>query len=97
MSHYLPKEAQAPAEWLTYHLEGPEQEMLMDLLCALEKNTRQRRRDHEADLDRRVLVGPRLPRWQVNRYRQAARAQGVSLYRWATDALEAHLMATDGH
>lgn len=60
-------------------------------LDALRKQLEKRRRDQETDLEKRVLVGPRLPRWMVNRYRRAARRQGMSLYQWSTLALEEYL------
>lgn len=51
---------------------------------------------HKAAIDRRndaaarTLVGARIPRETARRYREAAAAQGVSLYRWVCTALEKH-------
>lgn len=88
---HLPKEAEPPARWLLDSLEGADLDAYTDLLEALERHRNRRRRDQDQDVERRVLVGPRLPRWMVDRYRAAAKAKGQSLYQWASEALEAHL------
>lgn len=44
--------------------------------------------DARTDAERRQLVGPRLPRQQAERCRRCAERLGVSLYRFAADALE---------
>ena len=88
---HLPPDAVAPAQWLLASLEGQDLDAMGDLLDALERHRNRRRREQDQDVERRVLVGPRLPRWMVERYRADARARGQSLYQWATEALEAHL------
>lgn len=51
---------------------------------------RERKQRRKADSAARVLVGPRLPRHIVDKYRAAAEEKGQSLYQWAADALAAH-------
>lgn len=48
------------------------------------KRPQDKANDHAA----RTLVGARLPREDVDRYRAAAAEEGVSLYRWTATALE---------
>ena len=43
--------------------------------------------DAVTDRRRRKLVGPRLPRQEAERCRECAAAQGISLYRFAAQAL----------
>lgn len=45
------------------------------------------RRDYSHDLNRRVLVGARLPRQEAWIIARAANLQGVSLYRFCRDTL----------
>lgn len=49
-----------------------------------------RRKDKVTDAAARTLVGARIPRETASRYREAAAAEGVSLYRWVCTALEKH-------
>lgn len=89
----LPKEAQGPAMRLVLALQKKEdKDALFDLLAAVRRDRQRYESDKGTDPERRILVGPRLPRRMVDRYRAAAARQGVSLYRWSTDALESHLM-----
>lgn len=54
------------------------------------RRARQRREsDQRTDHERRLLVGPRLPRETAERYRAAAQARHLSLYAWAAQALAA--------
>lgn len=54
------------------------------------RRARQRREsDQRTDHERRLLVGPRLPRETAERYRAAAQARHLSLYSWAAQALAA--------
>lgn len=46
------------------------------------------RRDAETDARTRVLVGARLPRETAERVKEAAQAEGKSVYRWVRDAIE---------
>lgn len=91
----LPEAAQAPAGWLLVNLKGEDRAALLKLLGAVRRAEQRRESDRDTDTERRILVGPRLPRWMVDRYREAAQERGQSLYRWATEALEAHLYAQD--
>lgn len=93
---WLPGDARGPATRLILALSGQDRADLMDLLAAVRRADQRRESDQVTDQERRVLVGPRLPRWQVDRYRRAASASGQSLYRWATDALEQHLADKTG-
>ena len=51
------------------------------------KKARKGRRDYRHDLNRRVLVGARLPREEAWLIARAASLQGVSLYQFCRDAL----------
>lgn len=54
------------------------------------RRARQRREsDARTDPERRLLIGPRLPRETAERYRAAAQARHLSLYAWAAQALAA--------
>lgn len=44
--------------------------------------------DAETDIERRLLVGARLPKETAERYRKCACEHGLSLYRFTCDALE---------
>lgn len=77
-----------------------EREVLLDALAhgqrelvsalVLARRRTQQRRDSDAgtDVERRLLVGARLPRQTAERYRACARAHGLSLYSFACSALE---------
>lgn len=49
---------------------------------------RKRASDRRTDAARRTLVGARVPREAAARCREAAMAQGISLYAWVCKALE---------
>lgn len=49
-----------------------------------------RHKDKVTDAEARTLVGARIPRETAGRYKEAAAAEGVSLYRWVCTALEKH-------
>lgn len=51
------------------------------------KKARKGRRDYSHDLNRRVLVGARLPREEAWLIARAASLQGISLYQFCRDAL----------
>lgn len=91
----LPEPAREPAMRLILKLQGQNRETLMDLLAAVRRDRQRYESDSTTDPERRVLVGPRLPRRMVDRYRVAAKEKGQSLYRWATEALEEHLANQD--
>ena len=58
-------------------------------LAAARRRTCQRAgSDAVTDLGRRILVGARLPRVIAEQYRACAQAQGISLYRFVSNALE---------
>ena len=60
------------------------------LLLESGRRRRQRREsDAKTDHERRLLVGPRLPREVAEKYREAAQARNISLYEWASQALAA--------
>lgn len=91
---HIPKEGQAEFERLVQSLQGKNLDDFLRLMATVCRADQQYQSNRITDPERRILVGPRLPRWMVDRYREAARAEGVSLYKWATDALEAHLEAS---
>lgn len=93
---HIPKEGQSQFERLVTTLQGQDLDDFLALMAAVCRAEQQYESNLVTDPERRVLVGPRLPRWMVERYRAAAKAQGVSLYRWATDALERHLEEQTG-
>lgn len=64
---------------------------VVDIIGARARAEARRKSDRKTDAKRRVLVGARVDRELAERCRAAAEAQGVSLYRWVTDALNAHL------
>ena len=59
---------------------------LMDLLCVRRRARRKEESDAKTDLDRRVLIGARLPRYLADVYRDQARARRRSLYAWCCEA-----------
>ena len=62
---------------------------LLERLAQARQRTQSRgESDARTDAGRRVLVGARLPRPTAERYRLAAKLKGVSLYRFACEALE---------
>lgn len=70
-------------------------DMVADLVAAATRSHAKRSSDRRTDHERRCLIGARLPRTAADRYRAAAAAQGVSLYRWVSDALEAAAAAQE--
>lgn len=63
-------------------------EALVDLILNLDRQRRRSESDARTDRERRVLIGARLPRDVVGRYRLAADRCGQSLYAWVSDALK---------
>lgn len=62
---------------------------LLERLAQARQRTQSRgESDARTDAGRRVLVGARLPRPTAERYKLAAKLKGVSLYRFACEALE---------
>lgn len=59
---------------------------LMDLLCLRRRARRKEASDAQTDLDRRILVGARLPRYLADVYRDQARARRRSMYAWCCEA-----------
>lgn len=91
----LPTTARAPASRIFLALGDEERADLLYLLQTLRRDRQRYESDSTTDPERRILVGPRLPRHMVDRYRAAAAEKGQSLYRWATEALEDHLATQD--
>ena len=58
------------------------------LLEAARRRAQRRASDDVTDPARRKLIGARLPREQVARYEEHARAQGLSVYAWVSQAIE---------
>lgn len=58
------------------------------LLEAARRREQRRASDEITDHARRKLIGARLPREQVARYEEHARAQGLSVYAWVSRAVE---------
>lgn len=69
-------------------------EALVDLILNLDRQRRRSESDARTDRERRVLIGARLPRDVVGRYRLAADRCGQSLYAWVASALAAHAART---
>ena len=61
---------------------------LAAVLLARQRAGRRRESDARTDHARRTLVGARLPREVADKYRSCASAHGLSLYRFASNALE---------
>lgn len=59
------------------------------IIDATARGARRRRIDRAGDAARRVLVGARVRRDRAEIYRAAAARQGVSLYAWTVQALDA--------
>lgn len=72
--------------------EREEQERMVRLLtnigAARGRDLDKAESDARTDAARRCLVGPRLPQEQAQRCRRCADKLGISLYRFAADALE---------
>lgn len=60
------------------------------MIRASARGTHKKAADRRNDAAARTLVGARIPRETAQRYREAAAAQGMSLYRWVCTALEEH-------
>ena len=66
------------------------------LLEAARRKEQRRASDEVTDHARRKLIGARLPREQVARYEEHARAKGLSVYAWVSQAIEKqHRAETD--
>lgn len=65
------------------------------IIDATARGARRRRIDRAGDAARRVLVGARVRRDRAEIYRAAAARQGVSLYAWTVQALDAAAAADD--
>lgn len=69
---------------------------LSKIIDATARGARRRRIDHAGDAARRVLIGARVRRDRAEIYRAAAARQGVSLYAWTVQALDAAAAADEG-
>lgn len=58
------------------------------ILEAARRKEQRRASDEVTDHARRKLIGARLPRKQVARYEEHARAKGLSVYAWVSQAIE---------
>lgn len=58
------------------------------ILEAARRKEQRRASDEVTDHARRKLIGARLPREQVARYEEHARAKGLSVYAWVSQAIE---------
>lgn len=58
----------------------------------IDVQTEREQKKYEFDTRTRVLIGARLTRKEVERYREAAAAEGKSLYAWVRDTLRAAVM-----
>ena len=65
-----------------------QRELVTALVLARRRGGQRRASDRETDIDRRILVGARLPRTTGEQLRQCARDHGMSLYRFVCQALE---------
>ena len=65
-----------------------QRELVTALVLARRRGGQRRDSDRETDIDRRILVGARLPRTTGEQLRQCARDHGMSLYRFVCQALE---------
>lgn len=63
-------------------------DIVADMVQAATRTHAKRAQDAASDHARRCLVGARLPRETADKYRAAAAAENVSLYRWVSNALE---------
>lgn len=63
-------------------------DIVADMVQAATRTHAKRAQDAASDHARRCLIGARLPREEVDRYRTAAAKEGVSLYRWTAYALQ---------
>lgn len=62
--------------------------MVLDLILARRRAGQRYDSDSRTDRARRILVGARVPRRTAEKYRKCAAAHGLSLYRFAVEALE---------
>lgn len=63
-------------------------DVIADVVQITHRTTTKAAQDAASDHARRCLIGARLPREEVERYRAAAAKEEVSLYRWTTSALQ---------
>lgn len=59
-------------------------------LVMMQTDRKQAKQEHDVRV--RVLVGARLRREEVERYREAAAREGKSLYAWVRDTLRAAVL-----
>lgn len=95
MAHYLVGAAQmsahekrVAAHLMSHKADFDAAETVLELVAARGQTVRKRSSDQRTDRDRRVLVGARVSRAAAGRYKAAAEAIGVSLYRFTVEALE---------
>lgn len=69
-------------------LAAGQRDLVTALVLARRRTQQRRDSDSETDVSRRLLVGARLPRQTVERYRECAFEHGLSLYAFASSALE---------
>ena len=69
--------------------------VILELLAARGRTVKRQGSDRRTDTARRVLVGARVSRDKAEMYREAAARQGVSLYRFVVDALDAAAEGND--
>ena len=81
---------------LTWLAAGGDAALAERLAAARRRTYLRQASDAETDLGRRILVGARIPRPLAERYRGAAAAKGMSLYRFVCNALEREYQALTG-
>lgn len=71
-------------------LDGPTtvRRLIQDLTKARRRSYLRYLSNSQTDASRRLLVGARVPRETAERYRECARSNGMSLYRFTCSALE---------
>lgn len=69
-------------------LAAGQRELVTALVLARRRTEQRRDSDRETDVERRLLVGARLPKATGEQLRRCAQDHGMSLYRFVCSALE---------
>ena len=92
----LPKATRQQLQEVWRWIPPTGRDSVVDLILTLDRQQRRRESDARTARARRVLIGARVTREKARVYRLAAERAGMSMYAWATEAMEAHAAKTLG-
>ena len=85
---HLPPGAKAAIAAILPQLDAEGRRHIDELAVSLRRREKQRDSNLRTDSKRRTLVGTRMAIEKADKYKDLAKAKGLSLHQWVSDALE---------